>query len=146
MSTFEYLRTHPKQLERLIQNIRGSSLVYKYSFTKEPPHASQPTPSMNCLPSTPSTSKKVDSFYISLFINGYKLNNCIIDSGASDNVMPTKFAKSLDLSLSPTSGKFLSMEMKQVPLVRQVKDTKVTLIDFPDKKITMRILVVDMLA
>lgn len=55
---------------------------------------------------------KPEPFYVSLFINGYKLNNCIIDSGASDNIMPSAVAKALGLPLTKTFGKCYSMDSK----------------------------------
>ena len=48
---------------------------------------------------------KPDPFYISLYIVGCKLSNCIINSGASDNVMPSKVAHALGLSLNKPFGK-----------------------------------------
>ena len=38
-------------------------------------------------------SQKHEPFYVSLYINGCKLNNYIIDSGTSNNVMPYPIAK-----------------------------------------------------
>lgn len=53
---------------------------------------------------------KLDSFYVSLFVNGHKLSNCIIDFGASDNVMPTSIAKALGMTLTKTFGWYYSMD------------------------------------
>ena len=61
--------------------------------------------------------KKLDPFYVSLFLHGFKLSNCIIDSGASNNIMPNAVAKALDLPLTKTFGKCYSMDSKQVPSI-----------------------------
>ena len=90
-----------------------------------------------------SVSDKPNPFYVSLYIAGCKLSNCIIDSGASDNVMPSKVAHALGLSLNKPSGKVYSMEAKQVPLVGQLKDAQVALVVHPEKKLKLNILVAD---
>ena len=41
--------------------------------------------------------KKPNPFYVSLLLNGHKIDNCIIDYGASYNIMPMPIAKSLSL-------------------------------------------------
>ena len=60
----------------------------------------------------PSYNHKPDPFYVSLFLHGFKLIKCIIDSGASDNIMPAAIAKALDLPLTKTFGKCYSMDSK----------------------------------
>lgn len=71
----------------------------------------------NDLVSYPSPIEKIEPFYISLLINGFKLSNCVIDSGASDNVMPTEVANALSLTLTKIFGRCFSMDNKQVPLI-----------------------------
>lgn len=70
--------------------------------------------------------QKPEPFYVSLFINGYKLNNYIIDLGASNNIMPSTVAKALGLTLTKTFGKCFSMDSKQIPLLGQTKDAQVS--------------------
>lgn len=55
---------------------------------------------------------KPEPFYISLLLNGQKLSNCIIDSGASNNIMPSPMAKSLGLTLTKMFGRCFSMDGK----------------------------------
>ena len=59
-----------------------------------------------------SPNQKPDPFYISFFINGNRLSNCIIDSWASDNVMPISIAKALGLPLTRNLGNCYSMDAK----------------------------------
>ncbi|KAH9315761.1 hypothetical protein KI387_024388, partial [Taxus chinensis] len=70
------------------------------------------------------------------------LSNCILDSGASDNVVPAKVADALGLTLTKTIKRCYSME-RQVPLIKQIKDAQVVLATFLDKRLKMTILVVD---
>jgi hypothetical protein len=46
-------------------------------------------------------------FYLSLGINGFHLNNCMLDSGASTNVMSLKVMKQLGLKTTPPLWKCL---------------------------------------
>jgi hypothetical protein len=87
--------------------------------------------------------KNPNPFYISLLLNGQKLSNCIINSGASDNIMPQPVAKALGLELTKTFGCFYSMDGKQVPLVGQVKDIQSILYVCPEKRVKLTILVAD---
>lgn len=88
-----------------------------------------------------SPGQKPDPFYVSLYINRCKLSNYIIDSGASDNVMPFSVAKALGLSLTKVDEKCYSMDAKKVPLLGQIKDAQVTLASHPEKKLLLTILV-----
>ena len=90
-----------------------------------------------------SFPKSPNPFYVSLFLHGFKLSNCIIDSGSSDNIMPTVLAKAFDLPLTNTFGKCYSMDSKQVPLIGQIKDAQVSLVTYPQKRIKLTILIED---
>lgn len=83
--------------------------------------------------------QKPEPFYASLYINGCKLNNYIIDLGASDNVMPYSVTKSLGLNLTKVHGRFYSMDTKQVPLLGQIKDARVALASHLEKKLLLTI-------
>ncbi|KAH9296740.1 hypothetical protein KI387_044768, partial [Taxus chinensis] len=74
---------------------------------------------------------------------GHKLSNCVIDSGASDNVIPTKVAHALGLTLTRAFGSCYSMESRKVPLVGRIKDAQVAFAAFPEKRVLATILVAD---
>ena len=78
-----------------------------------------------------SPGQNPEPFYISLYINGCKLSNCIIDLGTSDNVMPYSVAKALGLNLTKVHGRCYLMDSKQVPLLGQIKDAQVALASHP---------------
>lgn len=59
--------------------------------------------------------EKPSPFYVSMFIHGHRLSNCIPDSGASDNIMLATVAKAIDFPLTKTFGKFYVIDSKQVP-------------------------------
>jgi hypothetical protein len=87
--------------------------------------------------------QKLDPVYISLYINRRKLSNCIIDIGASDNVMPFPIAKALGLTLTKVHGRCYSMDAKKVSLLGKIKDAQVALASHPKKILLLTILVVD---
>ena len=119
----DYLKANPHQLEKLIQCVRKGEGSPKITINHESGVSLEVEDNLEG-PMTEkesflaaSLSNKPDPFYVSLYIAGCKLSNCIIDSGASDNVMPSKVAHALGFSLNKPSGKVYSMEAKQVPLV-----------------------------
>jgi hypothetical protein len=53
-------------------------------------------------------------FYLSLGINGLHLNNCMLDSGASTNMMPLKVMKQLGLRTTHPYGNVCGIDSKKV--------------------------------
>lgn len=105
---------------------------------------SKPRNIPNSLVTIPSSiSGKIDPFYISSLINRFKLSNYVIDSRAPNTVMSLKVADALGLTLTKIFGQYYSMENKQVPCVGKIKDAQFAFASFPEKKIKMTILVVD---
>lgn len=116
MSEVEFLRSNPDQYDHLIK------------FIKEKDTTPNNLPNSNLLKNnlvnSPSPIEKMEPFYISLLINGYKLSNYVIDFGASDNVMPSKVANAFGLTLTKIFGRCFSMDNKQVPLIGQIKNNQ----------------------
>ncbi|KAH9299256.1 hypothetical protein KI387_030938, partial [Taxus chinensis] len=109
-----------------------------------------PTPdeqtNRNLLASSSSASRKIEPFYVSLPVGCFRLNNCVLDSEASDNVMPGKVANALGLNLTRAFGHQYSMETKEVPLVGRIKDAQVAFTTYPNKRVKVTILDADMFA
>lgn len=103
-------------------------------------------PSQKIISLSASNTDKVEPFYVSLLVREYVLKNCIIDSGAFDNVMSIKIAKALKLTMTPNSGSCYTMESKKVPILWKVNDAHVDLARFTDKKVLAMILVAYILA
>lgn len=148
ISQFEYLKKNPQQLDKLVHCIKKDykkphSDVHQESRENFDEDEQEGFVSKESSLVATSFSNKPDPFYISLYIASCKLSNCIIDSSASDNVMPSKVAHALGLSLNKPNIKVFSMESKQVPLVGQIKDAQVVLAAHPQKKLKLNILVAD---
>lgn len=86
---------------------------------------------------------KNDPFYISLLARRYRLNNYIIYSGDFVNVIPIKVSNDFGFKLKWESGSCYSMELKEVPIIGNIKDTQVALAKFLDKKLSLNILVAE---
>lgn len=113
ISPIDYLKSHPDQLQRLIDRCKNGGNIQVNSNVRDKiqintnegnpqdedlsiPRLLQEKESMihaTCL------DLKPEPFYVSLFINGNRLSNCIIDSGALDNVMLAPVAKALGFPL-----------------------------------------------
>lgn len=159
ISPAEYLKLNPRELDRLVQYVKGSSVTNAHVADEVPedsrnidePIFVSERGTQNAEATVNSVQKETEEkkpnpFYISLLLNGQKLSNCIIDSGASDNIMPQSVAKALGLELTRTFGCCYAMDGKQVPLVGQVKDVQAVLYACPEKGVKLTILVADILA
>ena len=123
ISQLDYLKANPHQLEKLIKCVNEGKGSPKITINHElgvslegEDNLEGPMMEKESFVAA-SLSDKPDPFYVSLYIAGCKLSNCIIDSSASDNVMPSKVAHALGLSLNKPSRKVYPMEAKQVSLV-----------------------------
>lgn len=113
MSKVEYLQANPGQFDRLVKFVKNKDTHPISSSTKNTLAIQEAKNLPNNLITIPSSvSRKIESFYISLLINGFKLSNCVIDSSASENVMPIKVANCLGLTLTKTFGSCYSMDNK----------------------------------
>ena len=108
ISTIDYLKLYPSELKRLVDRCKGNTKNTNYNIMVEEKDETLTSSIFNQKDSTilaTSHGKKPEPFYVSLYINGCKLSNCIIDLGASDNVMPYSVAKALGLNLTKVHGR-----------------------------------------
>jgi hypothetical protein len=66
-------------------------------------------------------------FYLSLGINGFRLNNCMLDSGASTNVMSLKVMKQLGLKTTRPYGNVCGIDSRKVKVYGLIEDVEVYL-------------------
>lgn len=115
ISQAEYLRMNPKELDRLIEYVRPRHSKSHASLDKgmvSSQGSAMDITSSSKMPSLSTSNANPNPFYVSLFVNGFRVNNCIIDLGASDNVMPIQIAKALGLEMTRTFVKYYSMDSK----------------------------------
>jgi len=89
------------------------------------------------------TNEDHQHFFLTLDINDRLLHNCMLDSGASTNVMTKKVMEQLNLRISRPYHNIFSMDSRKVEVLGMVKDLQVSLADYPYKIITMDIAVID---
>jgi hypothetical protein len=82
-------------------------------------------------------------FYTSLNIHDKVLHNCLMDSGASHNLMPKSVMVELGLEITKNYHDLYSFDSRKVKCLGVIKDMVVTLFQFPMKSILMDIVVVD---
>ncbi|HEX4852156.1 MAG TPA: reverse transcriptase-like protein, partial [Puia sp.] len=85
---------------------------------------------------------QVEPFYVSLVINGKIIRNCMLDSGASTNVMPLAIMQQAGLKIDKACGKCYAMDAREVPVIGIMKDVDFKLAAFPEKRYKMNITVV----
>jgi hypothetical protein len=84
-------------------------------------------------------------FYLSLGVNDLRLNNCMLVSGASTNVISLKVIKQLGLKTTRPYGNACGIASRKVKVLGVCEDIEVFLIDFPHINILMDILMIDAL-
>jgi hypothetical protein len=82
-------------------------------------------------------------FYTSLNVHDKILHNCLMDSGASHNLMPKSIMDELGLEITKAYHDLYSFDSRKVKCLGVIKDLVVTLFQFPMKSIVMDIVVAD---
>jgi len=74
---------------------------------------------------------QVEPFYVSLVINGKVIRNCMLDSGASTNIMPLAIMQQAGLKIDKACGKCYAMDAREIPVIGIIKDVDFKLAAFP---------------
>jgi ribonuclease HI len=82
-------------------------------------------------------------FYISLNIHDKILHNCLMDSGASHNVMPKVVMDELGLDITKPYLDLYSFDSRKVKCLGVIKDMVVTLSQLPMKSVVLDVIVAD---
>jgi ribonuclease HI len=94
----------------------------------------------------PMVEDKNDSsppFYTSLNIHDKLLHNCLMDSGASHNLMPKNVMQELGLEVTRAYHGLYSFNSRKVKCLGVIKDLVVTLFQLPMKSVVMDVVVAD---
>ena len=82
-------------------------------------------------------------FYLSLSIHDKFLHNCLLDSGASHNLMPKKVMDELGLEITKKYHDLFTLDSKIFKFLGVIKDLVVSLTELPMKGLVMDIVVAD---
>ena len=81
-------------------------------------------------------------FYLFLWINGLHLNNCMLDFGASINVIPLKGMKQLGLQVTWSYKNVCGIDSRRVKVCGLIKDLGLYLCSFPNINIKMDVAII----
>ena len=129
----------PSQRAKLLKVIEAPHV--NISQQKAPETVYQDAPIY--LQSLDSDNKDHQPFFITLMVNGYKLNNGMLDSGASTCVMTKRVMEQLNLRVCRSYYNICAMDSKKIEVHGLIKDLQVHLSVYPDIMIVMDIVVVD---
>jgi hypothetical protein len=82
-------------------------------------------------------------FYTSLNIHDKVLHNCLMDSGASHNLMPKVVMEELGLEVKKAFHDLYSFDSRRLQCLGVIKDLVVSLFQLPMKSVVMDIVVAD---
>jgi len=85
----------------------------------------------------------VAPFYITLKVHDRLLHNCMLDSGASHNIMPKSIRDRLGLKITRPYGEIYLFDSRRVKCKGMIKDLVVTLGQILVKNVLMDVVVID---
>jgi hypothetical protein len=128
----------PTQREKLLKAMNEPP---KSIIQKQPAVAYQDAPVI--LQNWDRTNQKNLPFYLSLLVNDKVLHNCMLDSGASSNVMTKKVMEQLNLRISRPYHNICALDSQTIEVFGLIKGLQVYLKAFPNIMIEMDIVVID---
>jgi len=94
-------------------------------------------------PSSDMIDEIVPPFYVTLKKNDSMLYNCMLDSGASHNLMPKTMMDHFKFDITRSYHDLYTFGSKRVPCLGLIKDLVVTLAQIPMKSVVLDIVVTD---
>jgi hypothetical protein len=98
-------------------------------------------PAITLGPHIEDGSNASSPFYISMNVHDKILHNCLMDSGASHNVMPKVVMEELGLEITKPYQVLYSFDSKKAKSLGLIKDMVVSLAQLPMKSVVMEIVV-----
>jgi hypothetical protein len=82
-------------------------------------------------------------FFVSLGMSSLWINNCMLDYGASENVIPLKVMKQFSLKVTRPYKNVCDIDLKTIKVYGIIKCIEVYLIAYPHINIKMNVIVID---
>jgi ribonuclease HI len=92
---------------------------------------------------TLSTRKNVPPFLLTFKIFNRNVHNCMVDSGASSNVMPWSVCQKINAEVKPSSLKIIQLDRTNVKVIGELKNVLIRLSSNPKVHQVIDIIVVD---
>jgi ribonuclease HI len=117
--------------------------VYELESQSDVINLEDDRPNITFGPHFEGSKDNIAPFYITLNIHDQLLHNCMLDSGASHNVMPKIIMEKLGLQITRPYGNLYSFDSRKVKCMGMIKDLVVTLAQVPVKSILMDVVIAD---
>jgi ribonuclease HI len=114
-----------------VHNVNNSDKVVEENASKKP----QAT--------TLNTHKNVPPFLLTFEIFNRNVHNCMVDSGASSNVMPWSVCQKINAKVEPSSLKIIQLDRTDVKVMGELKNVLIRLSSNPKVHQFIDIIVVD---
>jgi hypothetical protein len=101
------------------------------------------TTTKNQQSSVVNTRKNVPPFLLTFEIFNRNVHNCMVDSGASSNVMPLSVCQKINVEVQPSSLKIIQLDQTNVKVIGELKNVLVRLSSNPKVHQIIDIIVVD---
>jgi hypothetical protein len=92
---------------------------------------------------TLSTRKNVPPFLLTFKIFNRNVHSCMVDSGASSNVMPWSVCQKINAEVEPSSLKIIQLDRTDVKVIGELKNVLIRLSSNPKVHQVIDIIVVD---
>jgi hypothetical protein len=92
---------------------------------------------------TLSTRKNVPPFLLTFEIFNRNMHNCMVDSGASSNVMPWSVCQKINAEVEPSTLKIIQLDRTNVKVIGELKNVLIRLSSNPKVHQVIDIIVVD---
>jgi ribonuclease HI len=138
----------PMPLTELIKNdifksIIVKSLDPKTSSSVDFLNLQDEKPSITIGPVIEDRDDSCPPFYISLNVHDKILHNCLLDSGASHNLMPKAVMEELGLEVTKPYHDLFSFDSRKVGYVGLIKELAINLAQLPMRSMVMDVVVAD---
>jgi len=92
-------------------------------------------------PHVEEQDSSIAPFYVTLVVHELLLHNCMLDSGASHNLVPLSIMEQLGLQITRPYKDLYSFDSKRVKCPEMIKDLVANLAQIPAKSVVMDIVV-----
>jgi hypothetical protein len=138
----------PMPLIELMKNDIFKASILKSLQPKTPPAADYinlqyDKPTVTIGPMVEDRDDSCPPFYISLNIHDKILHNCLLDSGASHNLMPKAVMDELGFEITNPYHDLFSFNSRKVRCLGLIKDLVINLAQLPMRNMVMDVVVVD---
>jgi len=138
----------PMPLTELIKNDISHSAILKTLQPKTPivvdyVNLQDDKPTVTIGPMVEDRDDSCPPFYISLNIHHKILHNCLLDSGASHNLMPKVMMDELGLEITKPYHYIFSFDSRKFRCLSLIKDLFINIPQLPMRSMVMDVVVVD---